>query len=29
MGVKYNVISREWILSPDDDVNYLAKFKKI
>ena len=29
MGVKYNVISREWMLSPDDDVNYLAKFKKI
>ncbi len=29
IGVKYNVISKEWILSPNDDVNYLAKFKKI
>ncbi len=28
-GVKYNVISRDWNLSKDNDVNYLAKFEKI
>ena len=28
-GCKYNVITREWKLSSDDDVNYMAKFKKI
>ena len=28
-GVKYNIITREWNLSSDDSVNYLAKFKKI
>ena len=27
-GVKYNVISREWKISNDTSVNYLAKFKK-
>ena len=29
LGVKYNVISGEWDLSTDDDVNYMARFKKI
>ena len=28
-GVKYNIISNEWSLSSDDDVNYMARFKKI
>ena len=27
-GVKYNVITREWTISNDTSVNYLAKFKK-
>ena len=27
-GVKYNVITREWKISNDTSVNYLAKFKK-
>ena len=29
LGVKYNVLSRDWYLSRDKDVNYLARFKKI
>ena len=29
LGVKYNVISGEWDFSTDDDVNYIARFKKI
>ncbi len=28
-GVKYNVLTREWNISPDDSVNYMAKFEKI
>jgi len=28
-GVKYNVISDKWSLSSDEDVNYMARFKKI
>ena len=28
-GVKYNVLTGDWHLSQDDDVNYMAKFKKI
>ena len=28
-GVKYNMITREWSLSSDDSVNYMARFKKI
>ena len=28
-GVKYNIITREWSLSSDDSVNYMAMFKKI
>ena len=28
-GVKYNIITREWSLSSDDSVNYMARFKKI
>ena len=27
-GVKFNVITREWKISNDTSVNYLAKFKK-
>jgi len=29
LGVKYNVISGDWDFSTDDDVNYIARFKKI
>ena len=29
LGVKYNVLSRDWYLSENNDVNYLARFKKI
>ena len=29
LGVKYNIISRDWYISKDNDVNYLARFKKI
>ena len=29
LGVKYNVLSRDWYLSENKDVNYLARFKKI
>ena len=29
LGVKYNVFSRDWNLSSDSDVNYMARFKKI
>ena len=29
LGVKYNIISRDWELSTDDNVNYIALFKKI
>ena len=29
LGVKYNVLSRDWYLSRDKDVNYLARFEKI
>ena len=29
LGVKYNIISRDWELSTDDNVNYMALFKKI
>ena len=28
-GVKFNVVTREWKLSSDNDVNYITKFKKI
>ena len=28
-GVKYNVLTGDWNLSKDDDVNYMARFKKI
>ena len=29
MGVKYNIISKEWNISSDASVNYMTKFKKI
>ena len=29
LGVKYNVLSGDWYLSENNDVNYLARFKKI
>ena len=29
LGVKYNVLSRDWYSSRDNDVNYLARFEKI
>ena len=29
LGVEYNVLSRDWYLSENNDVNYLARFKKI
>ena len=29
LGVKYNVISGDWDFSTDDDVNYIARFKKV
>ena len=29
LGVKYNVISGDWNLSNDDNVNYMARFRKI
>ena len=29
LGVKYNVIPGDWNLSSDDDVNYMARFRKI
>ena len=29
LGVKYNVFSGDWYLSENNDVNYLARFKKI
>ncbi len=29
MGVKYNIISKEWKISSDASVNYMTKFKKI
>ncbi len=28
-GVKYNIFSGDWDLSTDDDINYMAKFRKI
>ena len=28
-GVKYNIISDKWSLSSDEDINYMARFKKI
>ena len=28
IGVTYNVMTREWNISSDDSVNYIAKFKK-
>ena len=28
-GIKYNIITRDWKISNDTSVNYLAKFKKI
>ena len=28
-GVKYNILTGDWNLSQDDDVNYMARFKKI
>ena len=28
-GVKYNIITTDWDLSPDKSVNYIAMFKKI
>ena len=28
-GVKYNIISDKWNLSSDEDINYMARFKKI
>ena len=28
-GVKYNMLSRDWGLSSDNGVNYMARFKKI
>ena len=29
LGVKYNIITREWNLSSDDTVNYMVRLKKI
>jgi len=29
LGVKYDIISGDWFISRDKDVNYLARFKKI
>ena len=29
IGVTYNVMTREWNISSDDSVNYIAKFIKI
>ena len=29
LGVKYNVISGDWNLSNDDNVNYMARFRKL
>ena len=29
LGVKYNVVTDEWIISSDNDVNYMAKFNKV
>ena len=29
LGVKYNVVTDEWIISSDNDVNYMAKFIKV
>ena len=29
MGVKYNIVSKEWKISSDASVNYMTKFKKI
>ena len=29
LGVKYDVLTGDWKLSKDDDVNYMARFKKI
>ncbi len=29
LGVKYNVLSGDWHLSKNDDVNYITRFKKI
>ena len=29
LGVKYNILTGDWKLSKDDDVNYMARFKKI
>jgi len=29
LGVKYNVISGDWGISADDNVNYMARFRKI
>ena len=27
-GMKFNLLSNEWGVSPDTSVNYIAKFKK-
>ena len=29
LGVKYNVVTDEWNISSDNDVNYMAKFNKV
>ena len=29
LGVKYDVLTGDWKLSKDDNVNYMARFKKI
>ena len=28
-GVNFNLLKNEWIMSNDDSVNYITKFKKI
>ena len=28
-GVNFNLLKNEWIISNDDSVNYITKFKKI
>ena len=27
-GIKFNLLTKQWNLSSDDSVNYIAKFKK-
>ena len=29
LGVKYNIVTDEWNISSDDNVNYMAKFNKV